>query len=174
MTDSAPPIICVYEGDGFKPINNAMQLRCDKFYVIGERYALVQFEARSMDSHRHLFAVINEGWKNLPERYALDFPKPEHLRKYLLIKAGFFNAVSSPWPSEKIARRVAAEIRATDEFSIVTVNECIVTRYDAKSMSTRNMDKKAFQEAKTKILEILDGMLGTKPGEIEANAGRAA
>jgi hypothetical protein len=169
-----PPIMFSWEGDCFRPASGVMQKRCDQHYVIGERYALVPHEARSQNSHRHLFAIINEAWQNLPERYALDFPSSEHLRKRLLIQAGLFNEVKSAWPTDAVAARVAKEIRATDEFSLVMADGRIVTRYEAKSMSMRNMDRKAFQEAKTKILEILDEMLGTRPGELESNAGKAA
>lgn len=168
MTD-APPIKFRWKGDGFEPVNPLAQRQGDKHFVIGEIYDLVEYHGRSHKSHAHYFAALHEAWQNLPEDLAERFPTEDHLRRYCLIKAGYYDSNTLVCASKADARRTAAFIRPSDSFAIVTVSDNIVTRYTAKSQSVRAMGSKDFQDSKTRVLDILAAMIGTSRKALEGN-----
>lgn len=167
------PILCTWHGDAFIPRSRFAKL-CDKEFVVGQDYPLVVHEERSGQSHRHYFAAVHDGWQNLPEDVATDFPTSEHLRKYALIKGGFCDRRSIVCASKAEALRVASFIEPMDEFAVVTVTEAAITVYTAQSQSQRAMGRKQFQASKVAVLDIIAGMVGVKPEQIEANARTAA
>ncbi|WEX10337.1 hypothetical protein [Chelativorans sp. AA-79] len=171
---STTPLAFRWTGDSFVPHNAYVQKRADQAYVIGEVYLLVEQQERSSESHRHYFASIKEGWENLPENIAAEFPTPEHLRKRALIKAGYYDSHSIVCSSKAEALRLAAFIRPLDEYGVVRVDGAVVTRYTAKSQSMRAMGKREFQASKEKVLDVIASMIEVSRDELQRNAGRAA
>lgn len=167
------PIIYEATEQGMVPLKRFDNLYRSQFEV-GQKYRLAEIEDRSMRSHSHFFASIKSGWDNLPEEYAHEFATPEHLRKWLLIRAGWHDRRSIVAASKSEAQRIAAFVRPMDEFAVVQVQESTVTIYTAKSQSMRAMGKEAFQRSKTDCLDLLDDMLGTERGQVHQNAGQAA
>lgn len=166
-----PPMVFNWNGEAMVPLQPK---RADRFFVIGENYRLGIIEERSSNSHSHYFAAVNEAWKNLPEEEAERFPTADHLRKYALIRAGYYDERSVTCASEAEAQRVAAFIQPMDDFAIVDWNGAVVRVFTAKSQSYRAMDKKDFADSKQKVLEIVAQMIGTKVEELSANTNRAA
>jgi hypothetical protein len=163
-----PVILCRYEGEGeFKPVNSVWARRADAAYVIGEQYYVEPRQARSMNSHRHFFASVNEAWQNLPEPLAKRFKTADHLRRYALIKTGFYLSQQLVCPTKKAAEITAAWIRPAAEYSVITVDGRVVTRFDAKSQNTREMGKEDFQKSKTAVLDFLAELIGTTRKELE-------
>lgn len=158
------PVAFTWEGDCMKPLHPRI---ADREYVVGERYMLAPFEQRSIASHNHEFAWLHEAWASLPEHEADKHPSAEHLRKWALIQTGYSNSQSIVCSSKAEALRVAAFIRPMDEFSVVIVHECVVTRYTAKSQSRRAMGAKEFQESKEKIMEYVAGILGVTTDDLK-------
>jgi len=161
-----------WSGDSFEVLPRH-QKQADKEFVIGDVYTLEEVKGRSMKSHSHFFASVNEGWLNLPEHVAERFPTAEFLRKYCLIKAGFHDQRSIVAASKAEAQRIAAFIKPIDEFAIVVVSECTVTIYTAKSQSKKAMGADEFGKSKTAVLDLIDDMLGVDRGETR-KAGKAA
>ncbi len=145
----------------------------DKRFVIGQCYTMEEIQERSSATHRHYFAAVNEAFVNLPETIAAQWPTAEHLRKFCLIKAGFHNHRSIVARSKAEAQKLAAFIRPMDDFAIVTVNDCVVDVFTARSQSNRAMNKQEFAQSKERVLAILDEMLGVSAGEV-AKQGEAA
>ena len=139
----------------------------DRHYVVGEVYRLVEHHDRSLNSHRHYFAAIAEGWSNLPDDLLAEYPSAEHLRKKLLIRAGYADERSIVCASKAEAQRVAAFVKPMDDFAVVVVREAVVRVYTAQSQQMKAMGAKAFQESKTKVLDALDDLLGVDRGETE-------
>lgn len=165
-----PPVMLRWDGEAFSPANSYMARVCDQHFVVGERYLMTEHQERSSATHRHYFAAIKECWLNLPERIAGDFPTTEHLRKYALIKTGFYDSNSIVCSSKSEALRVAAFSRPVDEFAVVDAIGATVTRYVAKSQSTRAMGKDEFQRSKTAVLDFLEGLIGVERGASERAA----
>ncbi len=145
-----------------------------KQYEVGEVYPLEVREDRSINSHRHFFAVVREGWQNLPEAQAQRFPTEDHLRKWLLIRTGFRDERSIPLASKAEAQRVAAFVKPLDDFAVVVAREATVTVLTAKSQSVKAMGRAEFQKSKDAVLDELAAMISVDRKALEQNAGKAA
>ncbi len=153
------------------PLN--LPLACRQ-YTEGEVYQLEPQEERSQKSERHYFAAILEVWKNFDEEMVERIPTPEILRKYALIKTGYRNERSISCSSPEEAQKVAAFAKPLDEFSIITISDCLVTIYTPQSQSREEMGKGPFQESKQKVLSLLVGLIGVSVDDLNGNVGTAA
>ena len=162
------PLLFLWEGDCFKPIPRHAK-ECDARYVIGEHYALEEIQERSTKSHAQYFAALKEAWLNLPEKMATDFATVEHLRKFALIRCGFYDKRSVSAASRAEALRLAAFIRPMDEYAIVTVSASLVEVYTAKSQSYRTMPKQEFQDSKSKVLDYVASLIDVRPEELTSH-----
>ena len=152
------PIIFKWSGDAMEPVSRFRSL-CDEEFVVGEFYHLDAVNPRSMASHNHYFARIKELWMSFPDSAVERFPTPEHARKFALIKCGYHDCRSIQEASKAAASRLAAFVRPFDEFAIVTVMECMVSVYTAKSQSIKAMGKAEFQKSKTDVIEYLESLI---------------
>lgn len=143
-------------------------------YEQGRVYRMAPVDDRSSASHRHYFAAIASAWSNLPDELAGEFPSPEHLRKYALIKAGFADRRSIVTASRAEAMRVAAFVQPLDEFALVATDAATVTVWTAHSQSVRAMGKAEFQRSKEAVLDIVSAMIGTDAATLIGNAEAAA
>lgn len=166
-----PPLAFAWDGEAMIP--RAPRL-ADKAFVVGEVYRLVVHEERSLSSHNHEFAWLNEAWKNLPEDFAEQYPSAEHLRKRALIDAGFYDEQIVDAGSNAAAIRVASAFKAREEFSLVIVRGALVVIRTAKSQSRRAMDKQEFQRSKDAILETVANLIGVAPDALVRESRRAA
>jgi len=171
---TAPPIIFEWQGDAMTPATPFMARLCDKHFVIGEKYRLIEDYARSHKSHAHYFAAINDAWKTLPETMAEEYPTSEHLRKKALIRKGYCDERTFVCSSKAEAQRLAPFVAPMDHYAIVTVKESTVRVYTAQSQSTRAMGAKAFQESKQAVLDFIDALLGVPNGTMKREAGQSA
>lgn len=171
---TAAPIAFQWDGEAMAPASAFWSRKADEAFVIGETYRLVEHHDRSMASHNHYFVAITEGWQNLPEHLAERFPTAEHLRKYALVRAGYADERSIVCASKAEAQRVAAFVKPMDDFAVVVVSEATVKVFTAKSQSMKAMGKKAFQDSKTAVLDVIDEMIGVEHGATAREAGRAA
>lgn len=158
-----------WTGEVMQPITGWWTRRAARQFTVGEVYTLANQPERSLRSHNHYFASVAEAWKNLPDQMAERFPTPDHLRRYALIKAGYCNSQSMPCPSEAAALRFAAFIRPIDEFALVTVDNCVVNLFSAKSQSIKAMGRQDFQKSKDKTLDIIADMIGVTKKELESS-----
>ena len=68
--------------------------------------------------------------------------------------------------SKAEAVRLAAFIRPIDEFSIVTVQGAVVTRFTAKSQNMRAMGKAEFEASKRAVLDKIADMIGVSTNDL--------
>jgi hypothetical protein len=167
------PLYYSWDGDSFRPLPRFAE-RARKQFAVGEKYRLVEEHERSQQSHNHYFASVTEAWKQLPHDIADQFPSVEHLRKWALCKAGFADERSIVAGSNDEARRIAAFVRPSDPYAVITVSGSVVKVFTAKSQSRKSMGAKDFQASKTAVLEIIAGLVGVDVETLSANAGRAA
>ena len=160
-----------WDGEAMIPIRPKL---ADETYIVGSVYWLEVEQPRSGVSHNHEFAWIKEAWLQLPHAIADQFPTPQSLRKKALIDAGFYDETVVDAGTNAAALRVAAVMRADDEFAHVVVRGPIVVRRKAKSQSRRAMGGKDFQASKSAIMEIIAGLIGVTPAALAENAGKAA
>ena len=154
MSDTLPML---YEGNGLFRCLHPKRVKLD----VGEVHGWQMAEHRSKASHDHFFAIINEAWKNLPEDMGDDFPSPEHLRKWALIKAGFCSETRIACANNNEAMTLATKAKSLDKYSIVAINGKAVTIWTADSQRRDAMSRQAFQEAKERALHIISNLIGT-------------
>lgn len=153
MSETLP---LLYEGNGLFRCLHPKRVKLDVGAVHGWQMA----ENRSSESHRHFFAVVNEAWRNLPEDLADDFPSPEHLRKWALIKAGFCSETRIVCANNSEAMTLATKAKSLDKYSVVAIDGKTVTIWTADSQRRDAMGRKTFQEAKERALHIISNLLG--------------
>lgn len=158
-----------WTGDSFTPLPRSKRA-CDEQFVVGQVYALAEEQQRSGNSHRHFFATLHEAWATLPESMAGQFPTNEHLRKFALIKTGYADSRQFVASSKAEALRLASFIRPVDDYSVVTVEGCVVTHWTAQSQSMRAMGGKRFQQSKSDVLDYVASLVGAQSSDF----GRAA
>jgi hypothetical protein len=168
------PVKFIWDGEAMVPATGYWARQCDKQFVVGEAYRLAEAHERSQISHNHEFAFIAEAWNSLPDHLLEQYPSPEHLRKYALIRKGFATMVQHPCPTKAEAERLLAVLAGhVDKYAIVVRRDAVVTVYEAESQSYRSMGKKRFQESKTAIMEFIGDLLGVQPAAL-ANVQEAA
>lgn len=160
------PIRFHWDGEVMKPASPLWARKADERFVVGMEYPLEEIHQRSNQTHRHYFAVVKEAWQSLPDHLAARFETAEHLRKYALIKARFFDKRSIHCASVLEARKVAAFIRPMDSYAIVTTEGSVVTIWTAQSQDHRHMDKATFQRSKQGVLEVIGDLLGVDPATL--------
>jgi hypothetical protein len=170
---SAPPIPCVFRDGAFHPVGRFHNVAA-AHYGEGEVVPLVPHEERSDATHKHQFAFLREAWQQLPEDLADQWATPEHFRKALLIQCGFYTEDRTDCGSNAAALRVAAVMRADDDYAHVVVRGPFVVRRRAKSQSHRAMGAADFQASKAAVLEAAAALIGVTPESLQRNAGRAA
>jgi hypothetical protein len=170
---SAPPIPMVYEGNGVFRVETGFLRKCSEHYGQGEAVTLAPYEDRSKASHDHLFVLVGETFKNLPEHLAGEFRDATHLRRWALIKAGFRNERTIVCASRAEALRVAAFLQPALPDAVISVSGATVVELTAQSMSMRAMGKERFQEAKDGVLSVLADLIGVEPDEL-SKQGREA
>lgn len=172
---TAAPLMLRYEGDGqFVPLGTYWMRKGDEEYVVGQVYRMGVHDERSMASHRHYFAQLKELWLTLPDALLPIYPSVEHLRKKMLITAGFCHERQVVFESERDARIAAAVIKPIDEYAIVAVEGCVVTHWTAKSQAESAMGKEDFQASKDAVFHEIDKLLNMPKGTSQKQAGRAA
>lgn len=159
MSDT--PLMLRYEGDGeFRTVSGFWASRADRECVVGEVYPMVKHQDRSMNSHRHFFASVNEAWKNLPDELLDEYPTAEVLRKKALIRKGYAEHRDHVCADNLAARKLRAFVKPMDEYAIVEVRESVVRVWTAKSQSVKAMPKGEFQRSKDDVLDFLADLLG--------------
>lgn len=154
-----------WDGEHMVPLPR-FRRQCDQVFVIGENYVLETIEQRSAASHRHYFACIRSAWQNLPEDMSKQFPTEDHLRKYALIKTGFYNSNAIKCETPAQAVKLAAFIKPLDEFGVIDVRGLVVTRFTARSQSMKAMGKEIFTKSKNDVLDFLATLVGTSTKEL--------
>ena len=149
-----------YLGEGGFQAPGAFAKKLDAALVVGEVLRWEQVPERSLKSHKFYFATIADAWANLPESLVDEFPSPEHLRKYALIKSGYCTTIKLVLPTNAEAVAACAFIQASDEFVICEPIGRVATISRASSQSMRAMGKKQFEESKSRVLDVISGLIG--------------
>jgi hypothetical protein len=163
------PILFRWNGDAMEPLPRFHNV-CNAEFTVGEIYRMVVEAERSQISHNHYFATLADKWLSLPENLAFQFATPEHLRKHALILTGYRDEKSFVCSSKAEALRLAAFLKPIDEYAIISVAECAVIMWTAKSQSRKAMGGKLFQKSKSDVLDFVDAMLGLSSPVDEAAA----
>ena len=126
---------------------------------IGER------KRRSVPDHRRLFALIKQAFDNWPEAHEFAPESPEHLRAWLVCKAGWRDATAYDLGQRADAAVVAlalqAGIKAAKGVGFVKVhNGGSVAVITPRSMDFRTMGQQEFGLLRDVITDIIKAETG--------------
>ena len=143
-----------WDGEAFTRPAAIRPGECDRFFVVGERYALVEHHERSTATHNHYFAALHEAWQALPDHWASSSQPASTCANSALIKSGYHDqtacyAVSVARRSHAVCERDPSSRRFLD-CDHRRINRC--QRFHRKEPPMRAMGKKDFQESKEKVL----------------------
>lgn len=128
---------------------------------------------RSVPDHRRLFALIKQAFDNWPEGHEFTPENPEHLRAWLVCKAGWREATAYDLGERADAAVVAlaleAGIKAAKGTGFVRVVGRSVAVITPKSMDFRAMGQAEFGLLRDAITDIIKAETG-----IDAEARVAA
>ena len=139
-------------------------------FVIDQRYRLEAHHQRSYARHRAYFASLHEAWSSLATD---DFPTSEHLRKFALIKCGWYDERVLFCESNRAAEMTARFVRPMDDYAIVTQEGMTVRVYVAKSQSYKAMGREDFNRSMEDVLNYCAGLIGVSKEELEAQGEMA-
>lgn len=167
MTDM--PIQFQWDGEAMVPASRFWGREADKQFVVGQRYRMAEEHERSTVSHNHEFAFIKTAWDSFSDELLQQFPSPEHLRKFGLIRKGFCITKQYAFPSASEAKRFAAGLKENvDEYTLIAVDRGVVTVSNAMSQSKKAMGKERFQASKQSLLEYVAEISGIEPEALAA------
>lgn len=162
------------KADGVFTPHPSFKHYCDREFEDGGVYPMAPIEERSMKSHNQFFAAVAEGFQNLSEENAKQFPSAEHLRKWSLVQCGYATETNYVMANNKEARKVAIDIRKRDGYAVIKVKDNVVQVWDAESQSISAMKKERFQQSKSDVLDLIASMSRTTRPQLMRNAGRSA
>lgn len=161
------------ERDVFVP-ERKLIAQLKKLYANGKAIWLEQVQFRSMASHNDQFAKIHERWDSMPNYITSRFINETHLRKYALIRTGWVKEMRHlPFTNREDAITGAVLARLIDSYALVTIDDCVVSFYVARSQRTtgpESMTNSEFQKSKTDVLAFLNALLGIATEESDQYA----
>ena len=160
--------LCQWDGDSLVPAEN-IRRRMDGLMTVGETYLVEasEYRPRSINSHKHFFASLKDIHLTLPEGIAEQYPTVEHLRKKLLIQAGFYKVKDHVAQSPEMAAFAALCVEMSDEYCVSIADGCVVRVFTAKSQATDFMDNAEFQASKVAVLAAANDLLQPRSEETE-------
>lgn len=133
---------------------------------------------RSDPHHRLFFAVLDRALENWPEGEKFQPEDSEHLRSYVLIKAGHFINLDLRCENPdalSLEDQLRAIIRTVSEKPpLMHSYQWGVRLFWPKSLSYAAVDRKTFNEVSEKVFEIISVTLGVPIEQMKREAKRQA
>ena len=147
---------------------------------------------RSPNDHRRFFAAIGAAFHHWPERHSFRPESAEHLRAWLLCKAGYHkvDVVEIPddlldhLPEEiqhvvlnilgAIVHKSIEVAKADDEFTFERAHNNSIAVFKPRSIAFDTLDQKGFGALREAVEEVIEGELGITVDQILKETERAA
>jgi len=167
-----------WDGAAMQPIPYFQKTAAAEFKQ-GETYRLVEMSDRSIRSHRHFFACLNEAWQNFSDDEKEQFPSVEYLRKWCLTYTSFCDMYETTLPTIAEAYRMREHIKRRSVYSRVSITTTaagtVLREFVPHSQSLILMPhNRTFQKSKSEVLDVLARKLGVTIEELEEAGRRSA
>ena len=116
---------------------------------------------RSSEDHRRFFALVNAAFTHWPEQHEFRPDNAEHLRAWLLCKAGHRKTtmIETDEPAATVVA-IEAAFRAADTYAFVRPYGDGVAIYSPKSLRFDKTDQKAFNAVRDEVSSIIESVIG--------------
>jgi hypothetical protein len=129
---------------------------------------------RSSPDHRRFFAVIQRAFEHWPEAHETFAPEsPEHLRAWLLCKAGFREATPIMLPDDATDHMrglfrlaIEASVRAAGGYAWVVPYQSGAAVVKPKSIAWSKVGQSEFSEIRSAVEEIIAAEVGVTADEL--------
>ena len=146
----------------------------ERQFGAGGEHVLEESAERSMASHNHYFAELNDLFQNIPHNMEARWPSLNHFRRWLLIECGWFLEKEFDMASEKHAKALGTFVRTNDAFARISIHGHKVIVRTARSQSMKAMGKDDFMRSKNDVFNLASQLVGVKRSDANKNAGKAA
>lgn len=170
-------VACIFRADTATfEVLPRYQARAREQFADGEVQMMEAREERSSASHAQYFAAVKEAHNNLNEAARAQLPTSEHLRKWALIKAGYFHETLMACETKQQAIAWALWMRRRDDYSEISAVQLegedgqrhwYFRLREAKSQRRAAMNKQQFEQSKRDVLDILAGEIEVRRRELE-------
>lgn len=118
-------------------------------------------QQRSSEDHRRFFALVNAAFTHWPEQHDFRPDNAEHLRAWLLCKAGYRKTtmIETDEPAATVVA-IEAAFRAADTYAFVRPYGDGVAVYSPKSLRFDKTDQKAFNAVRDEVSSIIESVIG--------------
>jgi len=138
--------------------------------------------SRSPQDHRRFFAVIRAAYTHWPESHEFQPDNAEHLRAWLLCKAGYRDVSTIPCefaedqPALLRLVAIAAEsaVRAAKGYAFLRPHGGGIAVFSAKSIQWAKIDQKEFNKVREAVEEVIEAETGLKPDQLLKETEKAA
>jgi len=127
---------------------------------------------RSVEQHRRFFGLIAAAFHHWPDGHEFQPSSSEHLRAWLLCKAGYRDVVTVPVESDhpaiiKLALlAVEGALRAARAHAFVRPHGSGLAVFTAKSISFHALPHGEFQSVNDAVQEIIEGETGMRVDDL--------
>ena len=130
---------------------------------------------RSSEDHRRFFALVNAAFTHWPEQHEFTPDNAEHLRAWLLCKAGYRKTtmIETDEPAATVAS-IEAAFRAADTYAFVRPYGDGVAVYSPKSIAWDKLDQKKFWPIRDGVTAVIEAVIGVNADELLKQTERAA
>lgn len=137
---------------------------------------------RSPADHRRFFGLIRATFHHWPEFHDFAPDNEEHLRKWLLCKAGYRDVTMIPvefaddQPGLMRLITIAAEsaVKAAGGYAFMRPHGDGIAVFAAKSIKWDTLDQKQFNAIRDAVESVIEAETGLKPDEILKQTHEAA
>lgn len=135
---------------------------------------------RSEPDHRRFFAVIAAAFANWPERHDFHPSSSEHLRSWLLCKAGHYDVTTIPMDSDHPAVTrlsvLAAEaaVKAAGTYAFIRPHGTALAVFSAKSIAWDKLSQKDFWPIRQAVEDVIAAEIGVDAETLLKQHERAA
>lgn len=136
--------------------------------------------ARSEPDHRRFFALIAAAYANWPERHEFQPSSSEHLRAWLICKAGHYDVTTIPiedgHPAVAKLATLAAEaaIKAAGTHAFVRPHGSALAVFAAKSIAWDKLSQRDFSPIRQAVEDIIEAEVGVPVDRLLKEHERAA
>jgi hypothetical protein len=138
-------------------------------------------QVRSPADHKRLFAAIRAAFMHWPESHSFQPEDPEHLRAWLLCRAGYKSVTEIPvedsWPDAmRDLALLAAEsaLKAAKSHAFVRPHPGGLFVFTPKSLAWENLGQKEFGQVRESVEEVIKCETGREASELLRETTRAA
>jgi len=131
------------------------------------------FKSRSLPDHRRLFGLIGKAYQNWPEGHDFQPENAEHLRAWLLAKAGFRESTPVMLPDNaddhmRVLFRLGIEaaVRASGGYAWVVPYRDGAAVIRPKSIAWSKIGQREFAEVRSRVEDIIAAEIGITADEL--------